>query len=376
MKIKNVVVFVVVLFATIMLSATETRVASMGGVGFYMKDNSNVFAFPGTFNSYQGMVISELRVKNSDTSYSAGIHFPSNFGVYLNNPVTVNLPSSFEYVTIDNTMDLFYGLELTNYDLGVRIAYGLDSYLEEIPGTNLEEREAAHYYSLSVGISYENMDLGVNFELPGTKYEFDNEERTWGGFGLGLNYRSFLDRGKMQFVPVATFKISTTKYEYDTGVTGADVDETDYSDLSFGIGVGLNYKLSDQNLLVVGLEPFGMNSSKTEVKNGSKNTNVTMVLPGVYAGVESQIKSWLTGRFGLAQTFRIETETTKPYEEDEFTSSVNYKDFALTFGLGFKFGKFSLDAYVNEGLLFDGPNFISGTDQPIASKLSLTYDFE
>ncbi len=31
------------------LWATETRVGSMGGVGFYMRDNSNIFVFPGTF---------------------------------------------------------------------------------------------------------------------------------------------------------------------------------------------------------------------------------------------------------------------------------------------------------------------------------------
>ena len=208
MEKRKVVVFIIVLFTTIMLSATETRAASMGGVGFYMKDNSNIFAFPGTFNSYQSMVISELRVKNSDTSYSAGIHFPSTYGVYLNNPVTVNLPSSFDYVTIDNTMDLFYGSKLTNYDLGIRLAYGLDSFLNEIPGTDLDEKETAHYYSFGVGLSDEIRDFGFNFELPGAKYEFDDEEKTWGGFGIGLNYRNFLDRGKMQLVPVITFKIS------------------------------------------------------------------------------------------------------------------------------------------------------------------------
>ena len=103
-------------------------------------------------------------------------------------------------------------------------------------------------------------------------------------------------------------------------------------------------------------------------KNGTETTNTTMILPGIYAGVESQIKSWLTGRFGLAQTYRSETVKTKPAQGNETEDTEHFKDFALTFGLGFNFGRFTLDAFVNEGLFFDGPNFISGTNEPLASK--------
>ena len=34
--------------------ATETRVGSMGGVGFYMRDNSNIFVFPGHLGCVSG----------------------------------------------------------------------------------------------------------------------------------------------------------------------------------------------------------------------------------------------------------------------------------------------------------------------------------
>ena len=47
--------------------ATETRVGSMGGVGFYMRDNSNIFVFPGTFYSYANQVVGELRVRETQS---------------------------------------------------------------------------------------------------------------------------------------------------------------------------------------------------------------------------------------------------------------------------------------------------------------------
>ena len=47
----------------------------------------------------------------------------------------------------------------------------------------------------------------------------------------------------------------------------------------------------------------------------------------------------------------------------------------MTFGVGIMFGNFLLDAAINEGLLFAGPNIISGTIQDFAYRLSITYNF-
>lgn len=378
MKTRRTVLLIAFLLISAFLSATETRVTSMGGIGFYMKDNSNIFCFPGTFNSYEGMLISELRIKGSDASYTAGVHLPlfSNIGLYLNNPVYLNIPSSFTRVRIDNTMDFFFGKKLESYDLGIRLAYALDSSKDDYPNTDLEVKESAHYYLLGVGLSNETIDFGVNFELPGAKYEYDTVDETWGGYGFSINYRSFVEQEGYQIVPVITFKMMNTKDEYDYGIEGIDPEKTDYNDISFGLGVGINYELNDQNLLVVGIEPFGMRSNKTKIDHGSETTYQTMIIPGVYAGVESQIKSWLTGRLGFAQTNGIQKETFKPDEGEKTSNSEYFKNFAFTFGLGFEIGKFTLDAFINEDLLFDGPNFISGQEQPVASRLSLTYNFK
>ena len=382
---KKILVILVGLLVVCSIFATETRVASMGGVGFYMKDNSNVFYFPGTINLFSNQLIGEMRVKNSDNDYSAGLHLSLNdssvLGFYVNNPLDASIPDNifgangeFQNVTLDNALNFFYGKKLSTFDMGVRFAYGIDNYHTELDTT--EVNEGAHYYCLGIGLSNDTMDLGFLFEIPGAKYELNPVEETWGGIGMGLNWRMFLDRGRMQLVPVVTFKISPSTYKYDSGISGQQVQETKYSDLKLGLGMGLNYKMNENNLVVIGFEPFGFASSKMDVKNDNETTKTTIILPGIYAGVESQIKSWVTGRFGLAQTYRSVTNKIKPDQGNETINTNHFKDFALSFGLGFNFGRFTLDAFVNEGLFFDGPNFISGTGEPMATKLSLTYNFE
>lgn len=366
--------------------ATETRVSAMGGVGFYTKDNSNIFLFPGTIYSYSHQVIGELREKNQDKSYTIGFHLPfgssSVLGAYLNNPVSLYIPSQvqseFIHVTIEKTMDFFYGAELSNFDLGLRLLMSMDSYSDEdIPDSIIvETTESANYFGFGAGLSNENMDLGFIFELPGVKYECENEEKTWGGIGIGLNGRLFTEFNDFTLIPVATFKISPTKYEHDTGISGQPTIEVNYNLLKLGIGVGLNYELNQNNLFVLGIEPFGLSTKSEDIEDGTETKETTIVFPGIYAGVESQIKPWLVGRFGAAQVYKSITTSIKPYQGQEEKTKTVSKDFALTFGLGFNFGRFSVDAYINEGLFFDGPNIISGTSQTMASKLSVTYNFE
>src|SRR4030065_2836453 len=77
-------------------SATESRVGSMGGIGLYTHDNSNIFFFPGAIYTYSGQVVGELRSKGDDNSYSIGIHYPfgdySVVGIYLNRPILLSIP--------------------------------------------------------------------------------------------------------------------------------------------------------------------------------------------------------------------------------------------------------------------------------------------
>ncbi len=363
--------------------ATETRVGSMGGVGFYVRDNSNVFVFPGTFYSYSNQVIGELRLKETQSFYSIGAHLPvsntAQIGIYLNSPLSWEIPfeSGINNVELNRTTDLFFGTQLANFDLGVALKFAMDTY-EDKPLNQPEETQSAHYFELAAGISNEMMDLGLLFGLPSASYDLDSEKRTWGGFGVGFNGRFWLGKKNFifQFVPLIVANYASLSSEIDPGTPGSTKSEIDYDYLEVAGGLGINYQINEDNLIVIGLEPVGYNSESRKVKDGNEFTETTLILPGIYMGVESQISSWLIGRFGAAQVYKKITQKLTPQDGDAIEATFYEKDFKMTFGLGIMFGRFLLDARINEGLLFSGPNFISGTTDDLAYRLSITYSFD
>lgn len=376
MKMQAILVVIVGLLFLADSNATETRVGSMGGVGFYMRDNSNIFVFPGTFYSYQNQVVGELRVKNDDYYYSIGIHLPvatkTVIGAYLNSPLNLNIPAGVVgNVELDRASDLFYGTKLDNFDLGINLRVGMDKFTSD--ADTLEE--SARYIGIGAGLSNEKMDLGVLLEFPSASLEEGSFESSWSGFGIGFNGRFWLEKkGKFQLLPLVYGYYGSSSREIKPG-GGATTSETDYSNLQLAGGLGINYELNDDNLIVIGLEAIGYSKLSQEVKDGGESSVSTMTLPGIYMGIESKICDWLIGRLGAAQVFQSTTYTSKPQDGDETETTSYSTEFKMTFGVGITFGSFLLDMAINEGLLFDGPNFISGTQEPIASRLSITYAF-
>ena len=361
--------------------ATETRVGSMGGVGYYMRDNSNIFVFPGTFYTYANQVVGELRVRQSNYFYTVGAHLPissnAQVGVYLNSPLYWQIPGGIvNTVTLDRTTDIFFGTRLSLFDLGLALRVAMDKDEINNPPTP-ETKESAHYFEVAGGISNEMMDLGLMVGLPSASYEFSDLKRTWSGFAASFNGRLWLKQQDLlfQFLPLIVANYVSTSAELDPGIPGAEITTVDYDVLELSGGVGINYQINQSNLIVIGLEAIGYHQESQKVKGGTEYTTTAIVLPGIYMGVESEISDWLTGRLGAAQTYTSITQKTKPDVGDELKETNFDKEFKMTFGLGFSFGNFLLDAAINEGLLFSGPNIISGTIQDFAYKLSITYNF-
>ena len=361
--------------------ATETRVASMGGVGYYIRDNSNVFYFPGTLVSYNNQVIAELRQKNNDDLYTIGVHLPVGAnavgGLYLNRPLylpTDLISQVAPNVELDRTITVAYGSKLTNYDFGIMVSMAMDSWSDDYGDE--EEKESARYFNIAAGISNQLYDLGVNIDLPSVSWEYEDAERKWGGFGMGINGRYFMTKtSELQLVPLGNFYYGSASFEYDSGISGAQKYEVDYGKLDIGLGIGINYQLSENNLVVLAIEGFGLSQETEDEKDGDETTEKWTTLPGIYMGVESQIKPWLIGRLGATQIYQSYSKKVKPDQGESTEDSDHSTSFAVTFGLGINMGSFSLDASFNEGLLFDGPHFISGSSNSIAHKISITYQF-
>jgi hypothetical protein len=384
---------VLVLFASAGLQpahATETRVGAMGGVGYFLRDQSNVFVFPGEITQYPQMVVSELRQKNQDATYSVGAHLTLSeglvLGAYINQPLALSIPHLPDgssvlpgHITLDQTTDLLLGKDLGDMSLGAKLSIAFDGYTNDDTGFGQpgQLKESGRYFSLTGGASSRTMDVAGLIELPGAKTEFRRMESTWSGVGIGAKARLFMGDPKgPQFVPVAVVHLLNTSEKIDSGIMGAPQDKIDFSTVNVGLGAALNYPLNEGNLLVLGLELLGLDQSTADHKNEGKTTDRYLTTPGLYMGLESTIKPWLKGRVGASQLYQSYTHKIEPKGDPSTEESIRSTPFAMNFGLGVAFSQFTVDASFNEGLLFDGPNFVSGSAEPLARRISVTYNFK
>lgn len=374
-------IMVFVFVADTTANASETRVGSMGGVGHYVKDDTNIFAYPGTFFGYAKMVVVELRQENEDATYTIGANMPIGeemaWGIHLNRPVAVSMPmeqGDFSYVQVDRTTDLFFGGKGEAFNFGARVSVGLDSESHDVTEI-VKHEESARYLALAAGVSNEMMDVGATVELPHAKATEDKAELNAGYFGFSLNGRAFLGESEeTKLVPVGIFRMRSGSRTFDTGVTGVGKEDGAVSDLVLGLGIGVNHQINEDNLLVVGVEALGLNQRTTKPKGGKESVTRDLTMPGLYMGVETKLTSWLKGRMGGVQTFA--SHYTKDWNGSRFVeTTTRASSYQVSFGLGFAVSKLEVDAMFNEGLLFEGPNFIGGGSQPLATRLSMIYRF-
>ncbi len=376
MKKLSVIAVVVLIFAFSVSSfASETRVSTMGGVGFFFRDNSNISYFPGLVNTYSNLVITELR-SYGESNYTIGALLPFNsltIGAYLNDPLLYSF--SGNYVEIDHGTTLLLGSKMGGSNLGLALTVAMDNYTDEYLSNDKieEETESAHFFGLSAGLSNDQFDGGFHLHFPGSKYEMGDVERKWGGFSLLAIGRAFIPQSEqLELVPVGAFFLGSMKQEYDGTFSDS---ETKYNDLTISLGVGLNYQLDEKNLVVLGLEAFTYDKETEDVKDGTESTESEITLPGLYLGLESHVSSWFIARVGASQVCVIESESTKPDGGKETTTSARDSRFGFSLGFGIKFGSFLFDASFNEGMFFDGPYFLSGETNRLANRLSLSYVF-
>jgi hypothetical protein len=363
------------------LNASETRTFSMGQVGNYIRDNSNVYPFPGTLMDYNNQIIMELRTyKNQPDQYFGGVHLPllsTNYmiGVYLNRPLDFDFPSIVigdGLVELEHTTDVLFGMKMGNNNLGFRLSYASDGYQQDssfADPRNIEE--SAQYIELAAGLSSEIYDAGLSLHLPSINSEIDGSTDEWGGYGIGVNGRYFYKiNEKMTCVPMVS--IGTLSSERKIEVT--DV-KNKYEIFSLVLGVSLNYQIEEQTLLLLGIEPFGYLSSSEDIENVGKTTDKTTTLPAIFIGAESNLKTWLIGRCGIRQSFQSMTTTYEPDVGAESEISESTSDINFTFGFGIRVGSLLMDVDFNQSMFFDGPQFISGQSNQMFNRISLTYSF-
>jgi len=368
--------------------ATESRIKGMGGFGNYLRDNSNIFTYPGTMYGYRGQAIAELRAPNADATYSLGAIVPlgeNAVGLFLNRkPLRVRMPDDVDFggdpvhIGFDNVTDFYFGMPMSSMDMGARLSIGGSGHTQDNYLGDDDLKASSRYIGLGAGMTSTDWDLGGFLNIAAAKVEVGDAEWTFAGVGFGVNARYFMVQGSdFEIIPTFTARLAGGSAEEDDGTT---TNEITYATTDLGVGVGFNYLVGGGSTVIFVFEPLQLQAAVKEPDGGDKVTQTVITMPAFGAGFECQIKPWLTGRFGGYQTFQTITDKTE-YEADIDNAEETYwaTSFDMTFGLSFYFGCFTIDGVFNEGLLFDGPYFISGDNTsagPMHSSISITYDFK
>lgn len=360
------------------LSATETRVFSMGQTGLFMYDNSNVVFFPGAVMRYGNQIVTELRLKDSESTFSAEVRLPMNsymLGLNFNRPINVLNPGVGQNISLTNTSDLYFGTKLGGNDLGIRVSMGRDGFSQDSTGFNPKLEESARFVEIAGGYSTDTYDASISFAMPSIESELSGLKDEYSATLIDILGRYFYQYdSKMQLVPVVRIGFGSGSQKTEVG-GGAPRDETDYSLLNLNLGLGLNYQISENSLLIVAIDPYDYAKVSAKVKEGTETTITTTTFPRLYLGAETSIRNWLIARIGANRGYQKVTTKTKPSGQNETEISFQTSPYNVSFGLGLKFGRFLIDLDINDGVLFEGPNFLSGTFRDFSNRVSVTYNF-
>ena len=237
-----------------------------------------------------------------------------------------------------------------------------------------------------------------------------NREVDATGTEFGLNARLFIKLSdKFSLVPMA--RLYTFGYEPELKEAVAagykfNAKPDKYSRTDFEVGIGSNITVPGGRVFAgLSLESISLKHNVTSFVSGgfevptataTQTTNYTssiLSLPKVNLGAEFEIASWLTGRLGYFKAYATETNTTEapaPAKKQEYKGTFEFKympscslavaDQLLSLGIGLHFNRLSIDGYLCEEWLADGPFILSGANansggNKMFGVLSMSYNF-
>ena len=376
---KLFIVFVSLISLATCVFGSETRTFSMGQTGLFLRDNSNVIPFPGTLMYYNNEIITELRFKDAENQFSGGVHLPfmkssAVVGVYLNRPLLPMDPFDVgDNVALLRTTDVLYGMKLGGTNVGFRLSYASDAFEQDEPPA-LDIEENARYIEAAAGISAQKYDIGVNFYIPSIEYKTDLINDEYSAIGFGVNGRYFYRVSeKMEYVPVVILGFTSGSDEFKP--LGGDTEKADFSALAFTFAGSMNYQVDENNLIILGIQPYSQTSTTVDVPNFGETTTTFTIFPAIHLGGETRLASWLIGRIGAFQAFQTTATEFKPDVGDTEKSSSSASFLNFSFGLGVEVGNFVIEFDLNDGTLFEGPYILGGRARDTFNRVSVTYNF-
>jgi len=408
---------ILMLFALSAL-ATETRVATMGNSGLYLKDDAGMFIYPGTMSMYQKMVIAEHYSNNDNSDIGpftygryrrVGIVMPAwgtgTLAIFAGEGTeNFNVGGGFNLgFTAPTTRFLVgYGMNTGNSSLGFQVDFSGVRDENNFPPVQggTPDVFTASTWGFGFGLStpmgdLNNLDFGFRLRIGSYESKLDSATEVLGNKSDGNMALSFVLRDYyamndyMNLIPVGAFAIASEKNrEY----FGADSILFKFNNTAYEFGLALQTKPTENSEIIGG---FGYRSSKERSKQfGDASDGDTLntdfsesntALPFAWLGFEAQVKSWMHFRLGVEKEINsFKRKSEKPVAaagadegRNEYKTTSSPLNYAV--GVGFHAGPVTMDAMVENDWINNGPNFLSGettSDGQLFPRITFVYNFK
>lgn len=410
---------IVMLFA-LSATATETRVATMGNSGLYLKDDAGMFIYPGTMSAYQKMVIAEhysnsegTGAGNSPFSYGrfrrVGIVMPAwgsgTLAIFAGEGTesfNVGGPFTLGFTAPTTRFLVGYGMNTGNSSLGFQVDFSgvRNENVGGLPQGGTPDLFTASTWGFGFGLStpmgdLNNLDFGFRLRIGSYENKLDSttevlQNKSDGNMALSFVVRDYYAMNDyMNLVPVAAFGIASEKnIEY----FAPDSNLHKFNTTSLEAGLALQTKPTESSEIIGGA---GYRYSKLRTRtfadasdgdtlNTDFNTSTT-ALPFAWLGFEAQVKSWMHFRLGVEKEIATnKSKTEKPVagataDEGRNEFKTTSSPFAYAVGVAFHAGPVTMDAMVENQWINNGPNFLSGEstdDGQLFPRITFVYNFK
>jgi hypothetical protein len=398
---KRLTIVLLIFLAVISSFATQSRMSGLGNPYGLIEDDTDIFTYPATIFQYDRMAVGELQQASDSAEWSMSANIPIlnyKLGVYLNQDTGLTQGNWTNYYVEEE--DVAFDLDISksvefNFGFNDHYAVGFGTSIDYESETNFTEENgdtrkfepAANFYTLFGGYSANNLDLGLRLNIANTKnvagdlYEYEDGFEFFEGSYLAFvldGRKIFRPQYNLEIVVKAGLSMDLRELNYEKN-DGSKIRDIERTDIVMDLGMSLQFKPNEKNRVIFGVTPIIYNPTSTEdtdyifIDEKDKTTIDfnTLVFPEYNLAIESEICSWLTGRFGANQVYE--------HLSLEFDDGSDYKAYAKEFymnlGLTFSIGNFCIDSVLEQELLFDGPNFIGGKSNGLASEISVKYQF-
>ena len=419
------------------ISATQTRLSSLGPAAIFSVDDSDPWQYPAEINNYPNSLSFEMDSfpLNKDNMAVLGFWSDSEqrFGTFgvgygdlfhqknieavilaLNNAIANNpLMSPRNSIPLpENKYHVFYAKDIGPIVAGLHLSRASGSkkydFSDTIPEDSVKRQANSGSWGIETGVSaiigdniyvqsglgYQKISFSSRFELSGADPLYWEQIESSDGSAKRLDLRMFYGLNeKMTIVPVLSYSSIFLGYSAGYGDTlhtpGSLYDGTggSYSVDVFKTALGVEYRPGKNVKLVGGLalevssaEIFDSNNvwliSTIPSQQYKYQEISSLSLPGLQGGMEADMLEWLSIRLGASQKttwVKVRSEFRENGAVSENIASET--EFDLYVGLSLKFDRLTIDAQINKDQPYNLGYLISGISEAPFVRLSIKYKY-